>query len=54
MALSNASRKAPFLSGVFLITFSLLIFQMMGIRLTQLTTTYRASRLSKGQPVGAW
>jgi hypothetical protein len=30
------------------------IWTEMGIRLTQLTTTYRDPRLSKRQPVGAW
>ena len=40
MTLFSASRKAPFLSGVFLITFSLLIFQILQTRILSVLAWY--------------
>jgi len=40
MTLFNASRKTPFLSGVFLITFSLLIFQILQTRILSVLAWY--------------
>jgi hypothetical protein len=40
MALVNTSRKTPFLAGVFLITFSLLIFQILQTRILSVLAWY--------------
>jgi hypothetical protein len=40
MALSNGMRKSPFLAGVFLITLSLLIFQILQTRILSVIAWY--------------